>query len=83
MSEQVGWRALRRHVESEAITWAKTLPQVPRLAHQVLTRLNQTEGGSGGADLQAPLRRVERLLAVVVALLALLFGAEAWRWFAG
>jgi ubiquinone biosynthesis protein len=81
MNDQIGWRALRRHLESEATTWAKTLPQVPRLAHEALIRLNRPDDGAG--DLRAPLRRLERWLAAVALLLALLLGVEAWRWFGG
>jgi ubiquinone biosynthesis protein len=80
MSEQVGWRALRRHLQSEAVTWARTLPEVPRLVHQSLTRFNRSDDGVG--DLRLPLRRLERWLALVAVLLALLLGLEAWRWFA-
>ena len=36
MSEQTGWRALRRALLDEAPYWAKTLPQLPRLLHQEL-----------------------------------------------
>jgi ubiquinone biosynthesis protein len=36
MSEQIGWRALVRHVREEAPGWAATLPQLPRLMHKVL-----------------------------------------------
>jgi len=81
MSEQIGWRAFRRHLQSEATTWARTLPQVPRLAHQALIRLSRPDDGSG--DLRGPLRRLERWLAAVVSLLALLLGLEIWRWFVG
>ncbi|MBK9394061.1 MAG: ubiquinone biosynthesis regulatory protein kinase UbiB [Uliginosibacterium sp.] len=36
MSEQIGWRALVRHVREEAPGWAATLPQLPRLMHKAL-----------------------------------------------
>jgi ubiquinone biosynthesis protein len=81
MSEQVGWRALRRQLADEATTWAKTLPQLPRLAHAALTRLNRDE--PGGSELAGPLRRVERWLVALTLLLALLLGVEAWRWLGG
>ncbi len=34
MSEQVGWRALRRMLREEAPQWAQILPQLPRLLHR-------------------------------------------------
>jgi ubiquinone biosynthesis protein len=36
MNEQVGWRALIKNLRSEAPQWAALLPQMPRLAHQML-----------------------------------------------
>jgi ubiquinone biosynthesis protein len=36
MRDQVGFEALRRHVEREAPYWARTLPLLPRLVHQAL-----------------------------------------------
>lgn len=36
MSEQLGWRALRRTLRDEAPHWAVTLPRLPRLAAQAL-----------------------------------------------
>jgi len=81
MSEQIGWRALKRQIEAEALTWAKTLPQLPRLIHQALVRFDEPERAENA--LQSPLRRVERWLAAVTVLLALVLGVEAWRWFSG
>jgi ubiquinone biosynthesis protein len=34
MSEQIGWRGLLRTFKQEAPYLARTLPQLPRLAHQ-------------------------------------------------
>jgi ubiquinone biosynthesis protein len=42
MSDQVGPRALLRHLRDEAPNWAGTLPQLPRLMHQALQD-NSTE----------------------------------------
>jgi ubiquinone biosynthesis protein len=36
MSEQIGWRGLLRTFKQEAPYLARTLPQLPRLAHQQL-----------------------------------------------
>lgn len=38
MSEQVGPRALLRHIREEAPQWANILPQLPRLIHQALNQ---------------------------------------------
>jgi len=38
MSEQVGWRGLVRSFKHEAPYFARNLPQLPRLIHQVLAR---------------------------------------------
>jgi ubiquinone biosynthesis protein len=43
MHEQVGWRGLVNHVKREGPQWATLLPQLPRLAHQALIRLNERE----------------------------------------
>ncbi len=37
MNEQVGWRGLIKNLQNEAPQWATLLPQMPRLAHQVLS----------------------------------------------
>jgi len=78
MSEQIGWRALRANITAEAVTWARTLPQLPRLAHRALVQLNQPADAAN--DLRAPLRRLERWLALLAVLLAALIALEVWRW---
>jgi ubiquinone biosynthesis protein len=70
MSEQIGWRAMLRSVEDEAPTWARTLPQLPRLVHRALQQ-------DGTAQQLAPIlsklvnaqRRQNRLLTLIAALL--------------
>jgi len=69
MSEQVGWRALLRHVREESPAWAATLPQLPRLAHRLLA-----EDRLGGVRealerLAAQGARRNRLLAALLATL--------------
>ncbi len=56
MSEQLGWRGLLRHVREEAPGWGVLLPQLPRLAHRVLT-----EAASAGATAAATRELAERL----------------------
>jgi ubiquinone biosynthesis protein len=73
MSEQVGWRALLRHVRAEAPAWAATLPQLPRLAHRLLAedRLGGVREALERLTEQGA-RRNRLLAALVAALLAAL-----------
>ncbi|MBL8437007.1 MAG: ubiquinone biosynthesis regulatory protein kinase UbiB [Zoogloeaceae bacterium] len=52
MIDQVGWRALVRHLREEAPQWAATLPQLPRLVHKSLAAPQRMDG------LQAELARL-------------------------
>jgi ubiquinone biosynthesis protein len=72
MNEQMGWRGFLRQVREEAPLWSRTLPQLPRLAHRLLT----TEPAR---PIEVALARIERaqvvqtrVLAAVVAVLVLL-----------
>src|SRR5690606_8425802 len=81
MHEQMGWRALVSGVQTEAPGWAATLPQLPRRVHKALTdperhqRLQHEEF----ERLAAGQRRQNRLLALVVVLVAVLAGLELHR----
>ncbi|MDD2834085.1 MAG: ubiquinone biosynthesis regulatory protein kinase UbiB [Methylotenera sp.] len=56
MSEQVGWRSIIKNVKSELPHIAQTLPQMPRLLHQLLSQETQ-------AELNTPLRQsIEKLI---------------------
>jgi ubiquinone biosynthesis protein len=75
MSEQIGWRGLIRTFKQEAPYLARTIPQIPRLIHQVLAQ-------PAKADLQPQIDRLiaaqqqqNRWLAIIALLLALLVGA--------
>lgn len=84
MSDQLGWRALVRHVREEAPQWGTLVPQLPRLAFGYLSsRANKTQDNQL-ADLLADQRRQLRrtlwlgiflgvLAGAVVVLFALLF----------
>jgi ubiquinone biosynthesis protein len=72
MSEQVGWQGLWRNFKQEAPYLAKTIPQLPRLVHQMLAQAPK-------ADLQPQLERLiaekqqqNRWLAIIALLLAVL-----------
>ena len=76
MSEQIGWRALRRAVREEAPYWATTLPQLPRLLHRALA-------GDRLAPVERELARLARqnarrngLLAVLIVLLTALLALQ-------
>ncbi|MGE5385950.1 MAG: AarF/UbiB family protein, partial [Betaproteobacteria bacterium] len=75
MSEQVGWRGLRKVVEQEAPYWARTLPQLPRLVHQVLTRTPAVDPTLQLERLLFEQQRQSRLLAVIAILLTVIAGA--------
>lgn len=58
MSEQIGWRSIIKNLKKELPQIVKVLPQMPRLAHQFLTQVNQSE-------LDAPLREsIDKLIEV-------------------
>jgi ubiquinone biosynthesis protein len=67
MSEQVGWRGLVDKLRAEAPRYSHIFPQLPRLAHQVLTRA--AEGGNNDAllaSLIAEQRATNSLLRAII-----------------
>src|SRR5450830_402782 len=67
MNEQVGWRGLVDKLRAEAPRYSHIFPQLPRLAHQALTRVAEQDNQS--AVLTALLteqRRTNNLLRVVI-----------------
>ena len=70
MKEQLGWRALARGLKQEAPNWARSLPQLPRLVHQALSRDNSTALPPLLAELVVTQRRQNRLLGLIAVLLA-------------
>jgi len=70
MSEQLGWRGLKKTLELEAPNWARALPQLPRLVHQALARPAHADPAPLLAELVAQQRRQNRLLATIAVLLA-------------
>lgn len=67
MSEQVGWRGLIDKLKDEAPRYSHIFPQLPRLAHQALSRA--TEPAADAAVLAALLkeqRTTNRLLRVII-----------------
>jgi ubiquinone biosynthesis protein len=76
MSEQLGWRALKRGLEAEAPYWARTLPQLPRLVHQVLARPPAADSTPLLAAIAGAQRQQNRLLGVIAILLAALLASQ-------
>ncbi len=74
MSEQIGWRGLLRTFKQEAPYLARTLPQLPRLAHQQLAQPPRVDLQPQLAALIAAQNRQNRWLAVIALMLALLLG---------
>ncbi|WP_341677215.1 ubiquinone biosynthesis regulatory protein kinase UbiB [Niveibacterium sp. SC-1] len=81
MNDQVGWRALLRHVKEEAPGWAGTLPQLPRLVHQVLTRAAEPVLRNELDEMSKRVTRLMRLLTAFGVVGALLLGATVWQIF--
>ena len=65
MKDQIGWSALVRHVREEAPYWSALLPQLPRLAHAVLTEKSIDRLSPHLNRLVAESRRQTGLLAVI------------------
>jgi ubiquinone biosynthesis protein len=72
MSERIGWRGLIERIRQEAPFWTTVLPQLPRLAHQALTRQVEARADEHLAALLREEQRRNRLLVVIAALLAVI-----------
>lgn len=78
MHEQVGWRALMRHLKEEAPGWAATLPQLPRLAHRALAEDHQALMRAQLDEIARRQRRSELLLGMLCAVVGVLALLELW-----
>jgi len=79
MGEQLGWRGMARALRDEAPFWARTLPQLPRLVHRVLTDDTPRRVEMAIRDLERAQRRQTTAMWVIVAVLAALVAALALR----
>ncbi|HEX7030937.1 MAG TPA: ubiquinone biosynthesis regulatory protein kinase UbiB [Gammaproteobacteria bacterium] len=70
MQEQVGWPGFVRAVRAEAPTWAATLPQIPRLVHRALLEDRLGPLRASLERLAEENARRNRLLSVLIAVLA-------------
>lgn len=79
MAEQLGWRGFTRHLRKEASNWAVMLPQFPRLLHHALgeIRTGELERKMDEAILER--KRQNRLLSIVILLLAAMLLWQIWR----
>src|SRR6195952_4442576 len=75
MNEQVGWRGWYERLKLEAPQWSKTLPQLPRLIHNVLADRQGQSAGVSDELLQKLLREQRRTNRLLSALL--IFGLAA------
>jgi ubiquinone biosynthesis protein len=76
VNEQVGVRGLLRQLRDEAPLWARTLPEVPRLVHRLLSADAPGRIEAAIDRLQATQRRQSAVLAVIaVALVVLMVAA--------
>ena len=67
MSEQVGWRGLIDKLKDEAPRYSHIFPQLPRLAHQALTRAAEPRHSDEMLlALLSEQRRTNRLLRTIV-----------------
>ena len=78
MNERIGFPALKRRLLAEAPYIVAALPELPRLVHQRLLA-PQTASDETLRSLAAALRAQNRLLAIVVVLVAALAGLVLWQ----
>ncbi len=70
MNEQIGWRGIAKTLRHEAPYWARTLPQLPRLAHRSLSAPPPPDYSKLLSRLIATQKRQNRLLALIAVLLS-------------
>ncbi|MEO5692203.1 MAG: ubiquinone biosynthesis regulatory protein kinase UbiB [Usitatibacter sp.] len=72
VNEQVGIRGLWKTMRAEAPLWARTLPQLPRLVHRLMTDMPARRLEAAIARLEGAQRRQTRVLAVIAIVLGAL-----------
>ncbi|HEX7466385.1 MAG TPA: ubiquinone biosynthesis regulatory protein kinase UbiB, partial [Usitatibacter sp.] len=73
------WRGMLRELGDEAPLWARTLPQIPRLVHRVLSDDAPRRVEIAIRDLARAQVRQTRAMWVIVAVLAVLVAALILR----
>jgi ubiquinone biosynthesis protein len=79
MSEQLGLRGLTRRLGKEASSWAVMLPQFPRLLHHALSEARTHELEQKMGELVLEQKRQNRLLSVLLVLLATAMLWYVWQ----
>ena len=79
MSEQLGLRGFVRQLREEAPLWARTLPQLPRLVHRVLTDDTPRRLEIAIRELERAQRRQTGVMWAIAAVLAVLAAAAVLR----
>jgi ubiquinone biosynthesis protein len=79
MNEQVGGRGFIRQMRNEAPLWARTLPQLPRLVHRVLSDDTPQRLEEALLRLEAAQQRQTRMLLAIALILAALVAAYVLR----
>ncbi len=69
MSEQMGWRGMLHTLKEEAPQWAITLPKLPRLLHEAMTRDPMEKIEQGFTLLMAEQRKRNTWLMAITAIL--------------
>jgi ubiquinone biosynthesis protein len=72
MNEQVGGRGFLKQMRDEAPLWARTLPQLPRLVHRVLSDDTPQRVEHALLRLELSQQRQNRMLFVIAVVLAIL-----------
>src|SRR5262249_20357895 len=72
MSQTLGWRAFVKQVVDEAPLWARTLPQLPRLVHRVISDDTPRRLEAAIEKLERAQRLQTRVLALIASVLALI-----------
>jgi ubiquinone biosynthesis protein len=70
MNEQIGWRGWYERLQLEAPQWSKTIPQLPRLIHNILAQHHDAPNGNNDElmrQLLAEQKRTNRLLITLLA----------------
>jgi ubiquinone biosynthesis protein len=83
MEGQVGWRAFARSLEHEAPQWAKLVPQLPRLAHRLLSTDPAAAIERTLEAILAEERQRNRWLAALTVVAGALLGVVLVAFFAG
>jgi ubiquinone biosynthesis protein len=78
MSEQLGLRGLTRRLGKEASSWAVMLPQFPRLLHHALGEIRTTTLEQKMSEFIVEKKRQNRLLSILVVLLAVAMLWQMW-----